>query len=351
MTVRVGIVGGNYGRMVLLPAFRTDPRCEVIALAGTDAARTADLAREAGISHGFGDWGQLVEHKDVDAVVIATPPQLQPRIALRAMALGKPVFVEKPLAADLAGAAALVQQAAASRLPAMIDFQFPEILMWQRAKALLAAGAIGRLRHVAVTWHVETAVTRLRLDSWKTSRGAGGGVLGNLVSHCFYYLEWFCGPVAGLSARLFGLPGAASDNESTAALAFAFASGAGGSLSVSSASYFGRGHRVDFFGDEGTLMLVNETADTMRGFVLLHARRPAAELTRVSGEDPLDSRFPDGRIAPVSRLVGRFLDAIEQDKPGVPGFAEGYRVQQLIEATRRAHDLGRWIETAPELPA
>lgn len=346
--VRIGIVGGNYGRMVHLPAFRTDPRCEVIALAGTDPVRTAALAREAGVAHGFGDWETLVEHADVDAVVIATPPQLQPQIALRALALGKPVFVEKPLAADLAGAAAMVRQAAASQRPAMIDFQFAEILTWRRAKALLDAGVIGRLRHAVVTWHVETAVTRLRLTSWKTSRGAGGGVLGNLVSHCFYYLEWFCGPLAGLSARLFGLPGAAPDNESTVALAFAFASGAGGSLSVSSASYLGTGHRIAFYGDEGMLMLVNETADTMRGFQLLHARRPAATLTRIVEEDPLDSRFPDGRIAPVSRLVARFLDSIEQGGAAVPGFAEGYRVQQLIEATRRAHDLGCWIGTAPE---
>jgi hypothetical protein len=47
--IGVGIVGCNYGRTVLLPAFRTDPRCEVVALAGTDAARTAELARAVGV--------------------------------------------------------------------------------------------------------------------------------------------------------------------------------------------------------------------------------------------------------------------------------------------------------------
>ena len=41
--IRLGIVGSNYGRTVLLPAFRADPRCEVVALAGSDAARTAEL--------------------------------------------------------------------------------------------------------------------------------------------------------------------------------------------------------------------------------------------------------------------------------------------------------------------
>jgi predicted dehydrogenase len=50
----------------------------------------------------------------------------------------------------------------------------------------------------------------------------------------------------------------------------------------------------------------------------------------------------------VARLAARFLDAIEQGKPAWPGLAEGYRVQQLIDAARRSHDSGRWIDTAPE---
>ena len=348
LVVRIGIVGCNYGRMVHLPAFRTDPRCEIVALAGTDAVRTAQLARESGVAHGFGNWEALVEHRDVDAVVIATPPQAQPQIALRALALGKPVFVEKPIAADLAGAADLVRSAASSRCPAMVDFQFAEIAAWRRAKELLDGGAIGRLRHVMVTWNVENVATRLRLKSWKTSREAGGGTLGNFVSHCFYYLEWFCGPFSGLSARLFGLPDAGPDNESTAVLAFALASNAGGSLAVSSASYLGSGHRIEFYGEDGTLTLANRTTDTMRGFELMHARRPAAALAAIDVQDPLDSGFPDGRIAPVARLAARFLDAIEQGTPAWPGLAEGYRVQQLIDAARRSHDLGRWIDTAPE---
>src|SRR4029453_3958608 len=59
--IGIGIVGCNYGRTVLLPAFRADPRCEVVALAGTDAARTAELARVAGVARGLGDWRALVE--------------------------------------------------------------------------------------------------------------------------------------------------------------------------------------------------------------------------------------------------------------------------------------------------
>jgi len=342
--IRLGIVGCNYGRAILLPAFRSDPRCEVVALAGTDAARTAQLAREAGVAKAFGSWTELVEDKTVDAVVIATPPRQQPAIAMRALQLGKPVFAEKPLAADLEGAGAMFRQASLTGLPAMVDFEFPELLSWQRAKAMLDAETIGALRHVIVTWNVETQATRARLRHWKTQRGDGGGVLGNLASHSLYYLERFCGPVTALSARLFGLPGDPAI-EATTALAFTFASGAGGSLAVSSASYLGSGHRIEFYGEEGSLFLINATADYMRGFELTLARRLSDKLERVEIIDPDEYKYPDGRIVPVSRLARRFLDAIERKGRASPSFAEGFRVQQLIEAARRSHDTGRVVET------
>lgn len=76
----LGIVGCNYGRTVLIPAFRHDPRCEVVALAGTDAARTAALARAANVSQGFVGWEALVEDREVAVVAIAVPPELQPAL-------------------------------------------------------------------------------------------------------------------------------------------------------------------------------------------------------------------------------------------------------------------------------
>jgi predicted dehydrogenase len=345
--IRVGLVGCNYGRMVQLPAFRADPRCELAAIAGSDAERTAELARQSGIPNWFGEWQALVDDERVDAVAIATPPQLQPEIAIRALQRGKPIFVEKPLAADLAGAAAMAKQAVTSRRAAMIDFEFPEIMAWRRAKELLDAGDIGTLRHILVSWNVENAATRLRLKNWKTSRAAGGGVLGNFVCHSLHYLEWFGGPLEGLTARLFGLPGRDGDEESTAALSFSFRSGAGGSLTMSCASYAGSGHRVELYGEDGTIMLINEGTDYMRGFRLLHARRPGG-LVPVPIQDPLDEGFADGRIAPVARLASRFIDAITSGVVAMPGLAEGYRVQQLMEAAQRSHDLGRWLDVSPE---
>ena len=190
--IRVGIVGCNYGRTVLLPAFRTEPRCQVVALAGTDAARTAEIAREANVARGTGDWAALVEDRAVDAVAVAVPPALQPEVARRALDLGKPVFVEKPLAADLAAAQAMLESALRSGRPTVIDFNFPELPAWRRAKAMLDAGAVGRLRHVVVTWNVENQATRLRLeeleDAWRTAAAvcwAISSAIASIISNGF----------------------------------------------------------------------------------------------------------------------------------------------------------------------
>ena len=342
--INIGVVGCNYGRAVLIPAFRHDPRCQVIALAGADAARTASLARAIDVARAFGGWRELVEDREVDAVAVAVPPDLQPTVAQRALELGKPVFLEKPLAVDLAGAQLILESAHKSERPTIVDFNFPELPSWQSAKRLLDGGAIGRLQNVVATWNFENTATRLRLESWKTRSAGGGGLLGNFVSHCFHYLEWLCGPISGLSARVYALPGWNGDG--SIALALAFASTAGGSLQVSCASFLGSGHRIELYGEDGALVLSNPTTDYFRGFELMHGCRTDEGLKPVAFDNTDESQSADSRIAPAKRLVERFLDACESGGAPSPGAMEGYRVQCLIEAARRAHASGRWIDVA-----
>lgn len=344
--IRLGIVGANYGRTVQLPAFRADARCEVVALAGSDARRTSELAHAANVPRAYGDWRALVEDRNVDAVAIATMPALQAQVACAALALGKPVFAEKPMASTLADARAMLRAAKNAGKPAMIDFNFHQVLSWQRAKAMLDEGTIGTLRHLAVHWQVENRSIQMRIRNWKTLTDDGGGVLGNFVSHCFHYLEWFCGPLARLSARLSGMPGD-EEFQTTTAMALEFQTGQLASLSMSCASFLGSGHRLEFYGEDGTLVLHNAAADYMRGFELFHAKRPATALVPIVVEDPTDAQYPDGRIAPVSRLAKSFLDAIEKGASAQPNFAAGYRVQQLIDAAQRSHRESAMIDVAP----
>ena len=229
----------------------------------------------------------------------------------------------------------------------MIDFNFHQIMSWQRAKALLDDNAIGALRHVAVHWHVESRAIQLRMRSWKTLGDDGGGVLGNFISHCFHYLEWFCGPIDGLAARVSGLPDD-SELETTVAMALQFAQGPLASLSMSCASYLGIGHRIEFFGEDGTLVLHNPGADYMRGFELFHAKRPSALRThsgRGSGRREISRRPHRAGVAAGQHFPGRDRNAAA---PATPGFAEGHRVQMLIDAARRSHQSGAWIDVSQQ---
>ena len=102
-----------------------------------------------------------------------------------------------------------------------------------------------------------------------------------------------------------------------------------------------------FSGEDGTLVLANPTADYFRGFALRHARRGDAALQTVPVEDFGAAELADVRVVPVGRLVGRFIEACVAGGSPAPGFAEGYRVQCLIDAARRAHGGGHWIDVAP----
>ena len=345
--IRLGIVGINYGRTVQLPAFRADPRCQVIALAGRDAARTAESARAAGIAKGYGGWRALVEDPDVQAVAIATLPSLQAQVAIRALELGKPVFIEKPMANNLAAAQAMLRQAKQRGLPTMIDFNFTQIMAWLRAKTMLDAGAVGALRHVTVHWHVESRACNCACaigKPWAMTAAACWAISSVIVSTIS---NGSADRLPDLSARIGGLPGE-SNLETTVAMALRFQAGPLCSLSMSCASYLGIGHRLEFFGEDGTLVLHNPGADYMRGFELFHAKRPAAPLERITVVDPDDAPYPDGRIAPVSRLAKKFFDAIENGGTPAPDFAEGYRVQRQMDAARRSHTQGVWIDFAKE---
>ena len=136
--IRVGIVGCNYGRTVLLPAFRTDPRCEVVALAGTDAARTAELARAANVARGLGDWRALVEdprgrcRRGRGSARSASPRSRGARSisANRSSSRSRspPILPARRRCST---------PRAQSGRPTMIDFNFPELPSWRRAKAML----------------------------------------------------------------------------------------------------------------------------------------------------------------------------------------------------------------------
>jgi predicted dehydrogenase len=334
MPIKIGVVGCGFGCAVQVPAFRRDPRVEVVAIAGRRLASAQRAAGEMAIPLAFGGWDALVSCPDVEAVAIATLPSVQKEAAVAALRLGKPVFAEKPLAATLPDARAMVEASDRAGVPAMVDFNLPELDAFRTAYQLVTAGKVGRLRHVNVVWNVESRVNANRFEHWKASRDEGGGTLFNFVSHSLHYLEWFCGPITRLIAHLGRMPGDTRGGDSTAILGLDFTSGAVGAISMSASAYRGLGHRIEFYGDDGSLVLENPTEEYMRGFALRYAVRPGPlELVHRAEES---SGTDDSRITPTASIDRRFVDWILNGSPARPDFHDALRVQTLLDAAIRS---------------
>ncbi len=345
--LRVGVVGIGFGQQILVPAFRADARCEIAALCASTLERARVVAERLEVPKAYGDWQELVADPDTDAIAVAVPPSIQPAIVIAALAHCKHVFCEKPLATTRKAAADMLGAARHSGMAHMVDFEFPEIEAWRRAKTIMESGALGRLRHGVVSWLVETYTNRMGLKSWKASPEDGGGALNLFASHTFHYLEWLIGPIQSLSARLFSCFGSVGQarGDTLAILCLEHAGGIPVSVSVSSNSYLGMGHRVEIYADNGSLVLENTTSDYVSGFRLLHGTRETRALKIIHTESPT-STGTDGRIIATGRLVERFANWARGGAPSAPTLEDGYRVQCLLDAARKGNVEGTWLDVS-----
>jgi len=330
--IQVGVVGAGFGGYGLTPAFRRDPRCRVVAIAASTRT-SAEVAAAKWDVPRAGTWQDLVGAKDIDAIAIAAPPAVQPEIAMAAIAEGKAVFAEKPLAPGLADAIAMTTSAEASGLANMVDFIFPELATWRDAKAVLDTGQLGQISHVFLDWRMESYDIRNGIKRWKTAGEEGGGVLQFFGSHSFYYLEWLLGPIANLSASTSIAPGLSLTGDTLAIVAITFESGVTGSMTLSTSAFLGNGHRLEIYGDAGSMVLENPDVDPVAGFQLQTGTRERGQLELISveggeGKNPSE----DSRVAPVARLAGRFLDWIAEGEVSTPSFRHGLRAQKLLAA-------------------
>ena len=340
----MGIVGIGFGQHVHIPAVRSISTCQVTALAASTQERADQVAQRHDVPIAYGTWQALVASPEVDLVSIATPPAVQMEIIRASLTAGKPVFCEKPVALTAENARELANQAQCNNIPSVVNFEFREIPAWQLAKSILDSGEIGTLRHIAINWNVETYANKMGLDSWKTRPKDGGGTLNMFVSHSFYYIEWLAGPIRRLTARLGKALHDTRTGDTVAALCLELESGCLVSLSVSSHAFLGSGHKLEFYGTQGTLLLENATTDYVRGFQLHYGTRSSNELKRVEVE-PDDNTAQDGRIVAVSKLIDGLVRWILNGTPASPTLFDGARVQTLLDAAKGANAQGCWIDT------
>src|SRR5713226_703742 len=75
--VRIGVIGVGFGQQVHVPAFRTDARCQVVAICAQTSERAERVARQLGVREVYGEAHEMLARGQVDAVSIVVPPSAQ----------------------------------------------------------------------------------------------------------------------------------------------------------------------------------------------------------------------------------------------------------------------------------
>lgn len=148
--IRWGILStAKIGTVKVIPAMQRGAHCEVTAIASRDLARAQEAAAQLGIPRAYGSYEELLADPEVDAIYNPMPNHLHVPWSVAALEAGKHVLCEKPIALSVAEAATLVE--AGRRRPAlklMEAFMYRHHPQWQRARELVAGGAIGELRTI-----------------------------------------------------------------------------------------------------------------------------------------------------------------------------------------------------------
>src|SRR5262245_31709072 len=123
-SIRVVVTGAGFGARIQVPGFRASGRFEVVALVGRDLERSRRVAAELAVPRAFASLAEALGAVDADAVSISAPPAAHAEQALLAIAAGKHVLCEKPMARDVAEAEAMAGAARAAGVVALIDHEF-----------------------------------------------------------------------------------------------------------------------------------------------------------------------------------------------------------------------------------
>jgi predicted dehydrogenase len=339
--LRLGIAGMGIGAAVHLPVFLSMPGVTVEGVAARRYEKAAEVARRFGVPRAFGSAVELLDI-DLDAIVLALPPDANADAAQLAVQRQLAIFAEKPLAGTARAAERLAQTSAG--LVTMTDFQFAELTTVDELKRQLSASVIGKLRCVNVAWLTESWAHKSGQWHWKLSSDHRGGVMSMLGSHLLYLVEHLLGKIDVIEATCLNAanralaPAGATAAEDTALIHIRLINGLSVSVNVSNAAHNASIHRWELVGDDGTLELVNRAADPVAGFTLLRRDQFGQEFVLATENV---SEGVDSRSAPFRRMAQRFVDGVRTGAAVYPNFLAGARVQQLLEVVSASSRSGK----------
>ena len=369
--IGLGLIGtGFMGRAHALAfaaaptVFGTKLRAVPRVLADVTPAVAERGAQALGFARWTADWRELVRDPAVDLVAITSPNHLHAEMARAAMAAGKHVYCEKPLATTYADSKSLAEMAAKTGRRTLTGFNYLRSPAAMLAKQMVASGELGEIHQFRGGFAEDYMADPAVPHSWRCRRDlAGSGTLGDLGSHLLCFALQLMGPIAAVSGALQTVikqrplpdrPGeaAAVENDDQAQAVLRFENGAGG---VFDTSRIARGRKNQLWfelnGSKGTLLFDQERMNELRvfkgnprsgadGFTTLMMgpqHPPYAAFCPAPGHS---LGFNDLKTAEAAHL----LRGLAGDEPLYPDFAAAAEIDRVIAAIERSAAERRWVD-------
>jgi predicted dehydrogenase len=385
-TLAVGMVGHAFMGAAHSQAWRSAPRFFDLPLVptmqvvcGRDPSRVAEAADRLGWAETETDWRRLVERPDIDLVDICTPGDTHAEIAIAALAAGKHVLCEKPLANTVAQAeemAAAAERAAADGVRAMVGFTYRRVPAIALARRLVAEGRIGEIRHVRAQYLQDWISDPEAPLSWRLDKSkAGSGALGDIGAHIIDLTQHITGerltevsgqletfvkerPVAaGETAGTLGGGGASTERGPVTVddAAVFIARLSGGGLGVFEATRFATGRknaiRIEVNGSAGSLAFDFEDMNVLELFDASEPEETAGFrriLVTEATHPYVAAWWPPGHgLGYEHGFTHQVVDLVQAIAHGVdpsPTFADGLQVQRVLAAVEASSDTRSWQE-------
>ena len=193
------------------PAFNLVEGSRVVAVMSRSSEKASSYAQRHNIPRWHTDAQSLINDPEVNAVYIATPPSSHATYAIMAMKAGKPVYVEKPLAASYVDCQRVMRISRETGVPCFVAYYRRKLPYFDKVQELLQDGAIGKVVNVQIRFSVPPRDLDYNSTNlpWRVQRDiAGGGYFYDLAPHQLDLLQEFFGPivhVSGFSANRGGL--------------------------------------------------------------------------------------------------------------------------------------------------
>lgn len=338
----IGIVGcGRAAETLHVPAIARVEGARVAALCDTDAGALDRAGRLAPAATRYRAAAELLADPLVEVVAICTPPGTHVALGLDALAAGKHVFIEKPLALNVAEAARLAEASREARAVTATGFNLRCHRLVEQAHDLVGTGAIGEARIVRSSWTAGFGRDRA-LAEWRRRAETGGGVLLELGSHCSDLWRYLLGDEVA-EVAVVGADRALADE----AVAFSARSDRGVVMVAALGEGVVDGNELELVGTGGRITLSLYRSDSL---TLVRRDRMHGAGARIQG---VVRRGRAVALAvPVARRGGDFLDSYRRQwerfvaaaRGGSPSLAtwdDGLAAARIAEAALRARDSGR----------